>query len=88
MTPGYKAMLAQVAGNIGHTAHNVDPRHIEALLTDTHGENKLDDLTPEQAAFCIAMAKASVFRPSERTWRKRWRKNAGYSGRPRPKTGA
>ncbi|MDA8205391.1 MAG: hypothetical protein M0Z36_04930 [Thermaerobacter sp.] len=60
MTPGYKAMLAQVAGNIGHTAHNVDPRHIEALLTDTHGENRLDDLTPEQAAFCIAMAKACV----------------------------
>jgi hypothetical protein len=53
MTPGYKAMLAQVVGNI-------NPRHIEALLTDTHGENRLDDLTPEQAAFVISMAKACV----------------------------
>ena len=51
MTPGYKAMLSRVAGG-------VDPRHIEALLTDTHGSNALDDMNPEQAAFCIAMAKA------------------------------
>ncbi len=60
MTPGYKALLAQVAGSMGHMAHNAEPRHIEALLTDTHGENGLDDLTPEQAAFVISMAKACV----------------------------
>ena len=53
MTPFYKALLVQVAGN-------TDPRHIEALLTDTRGRNALDDLNPEQAAFCIAMAKACI----------------------------
>ena len=53
MTPGYKVMFSQVASG-------VNPRHIEALLTDTHGENGLDDLTPEQTAFVISMAKACV----------------------------
>ena len=61
---------------MGHAAHNVDPRHIEALLTDTHGENGLDDLTPEQAAFCIAMAKDCVQVFGRTRWR-RWRRNAG-----------
>ena len=53
MTPKYKAMLAQVAPG-------TDPRHIQALLPADSGGWELDDLTPEQAAFCIAMAKACV----------------------------
>ena len=53
MTPGYKALLAQVAPG-------TDPRHIQALLPADNGDYALDDLTPEQAAFCIAMAKACV----------------------------
>ena len=53
MTPGYKALLAQVAPG-------TDPRHIQALLQADNGGCALDDLTPEQGAFCIAMAKACV----------------------------
>ena len=49
----YTDMLAQVAPG-------VDPRHILALLQSRDGRNALDDLNPEQAAFCIAMAKAYV----------------------------
>jgi hypothetical protein len=46
-------MLAQVAPG-------VDPRHIKALLTAPDGRCGLDDLDPEQAAFCISMAKACI----------------------------
>lgn len=53
MTPGYKALLAQVSGD-------TDPRHVEALLQGIDGRNSLDNLTQEQAAFCIAMARACV----------------------------
>ena len=53
MTPTYKALLAQVAPG-------TDPRHIQALLPPDNGDYALDDLTPEQTAFCIAMAKACV----------------------------
>ena len=60
MTPTYKALLA-------HVAPGTDPRHIQALLQADNGGCALDDgpcgpqcLTPEQAVFCIAMAKACV----------------------------
>ena len=53
MTPTYKALLAQVAPG-------TDPRHIQALLPADSGGWELDDLTPEQAALVIAMAKACV----------------------------
>ena len=53
MTPTYKALLAQVAPG-------TDPRHIQALLQAPDGGCGLDDLTPAQAAFCIAMARACV----------------------------
>ena len=53
MQQTYTDMLAQVAPG-------VDPRHILALLQSRDGRNALDDLNPEQAAFCIAMAKACV----------------------------
>lgn len=46
-------MLAQVAPG-------TDPRHILALLKTPDGRCGLDNLDPEQAAFCIAMAKACV----------------------------
>ena len=46
-------MLAQVAPS-------VDPRHIKALLQSPDGRCGLDDLDPEQAAFCVAMAKACI----------------------------
>ena len=46
-------MLAQVAPG-------TDPRHILALLQAPDGRCGLDDLNPEQAAFCIAMAKACI----------------------------
>ena len=49
----YTDMLAQVATD-------TDPRHILALFQSRAGRNALNDLTPEQAAFCIAMAKACV----------------------------
>lgn len=49
----YTDMLAQAAPD-------TDPRHILALLQSRNGRNALDDLTPEQAAFCVAMAKACV----------------------------
>ena len=49
----YTDMLAQVAPG-------VDPRHILALLQSRDGRNALDDLNPEQVAFCIAIAKACV----------------------------
>jgi hypothetical protein len=49
----YTDMLAQVAPG-------VDPRHILALLQNHDGGCGLDDLNPEQAAFCIAMAKACI----------------------------
>ena len=53
MQQTYTDMLAQVAPGI-------DPRHILALLQSHDGRCHLDDLNPEQAAFCIAMAKACV----------------------------
>lgn len=53
MTPTYKALLAQVAPG-------TDPRHIQALLQANNWGCGLDDLTPEQEAFCIAMAKACI----------------------------
>ena len=53
MQDHYKDMLAQVAPG-------VDPRHIKGLLTAPDGRCGLDDLNPEQAAFCIAMAKACI----------------------------
>ena len=46
-------MLAQVAPG-------TDPRHILALLKTPDGRCGLDNIDPEQAAFCIAMAKACV----------------------------
>ena len=49
----YTDMLAQVAPG-------VDPRHIRALLQSHDRRRHLDDLNPEQSAFCIAMAKACV----------------------------
>lgn len=53
MQDHYKDMLAQVAPG-------TDPRHILALLQNRDGRCGLDDLGPEQAAFCIAMAKACI----------------------------
>ena len=53
MTREYKDLLAQVAPG-------TDPRHIQSLLQADNGGCGLDDLTLEQAAFCIAMAKACV----------------------------
>ena len=52
-TKVYIDMLAKVAPG-------VDPRHILALLQSRDGRNALDDLNPEQVAFCIAIAKACV----------------------------
>ena len=49
----YQDMLAKAAPD-------TDPRHILALLRSPDGRNGLDDLDPEQAAFCIAMAGACV----------------------------
>ena len=49
----YTDMLAQAAPD-------TDPRHILALLQSRDGRNALDDLNPERAAFCVAMAKACV----------------------------
>ena len=53
MQQTYTDMLAQVAPG-------VDPRHILALLQSHDGRCNLDDLDPEQVAFCVAMAKACI----------------------------
>lgn len=49
----YTDMIAKVAPG-------VDPRHILALLQAPGGGCGLDDLTPKQAALCVAMARACV----------------------------
>ena len=53
MNQTYRDMLAQAAPG-------TDPRHIMALLQTHDGRCGLDDLNPEQAAFCISMAKACI----------------------------
>ena len=45
---------------LAHVAPGVDPRHIKALFQSHDGHCGLDNLNPEQAAFCIAMAKACI----------------------------